>query len=140
MELLEAITDHYDHGTEPEAVALRELIGADKMAIYEDKIGRARPYVILEEGGSQTITEALGSKTTPGARLDQDTVIFNVYAATRCEVVAVLDAIEDCFLTKPLNTTGKVCLGRPTRDPRPAIVKLDDLYQGSTYLLYLMVQ
>lgn len=140
MDLLSAIINHYANGEDQEAVALRQLIGVDKMAIYEDKRGRSRPYAIVEEGGSLKEAEALGDETTPGVRFDQDIVIFTVYADNRSEVAAVLDAIEDCFLKRPLTTTGKTCLGRPTREPRPAITKLTDCYQGQTHLLYLMAQ
>jgi hypothetical protein len=140
MDLLQAIWDHYKNGTEPEAVKLRELIGTDSLVIYDDQKGRIPPYVIIEEGGSQPIANALGNETTPGVRFDADTVIFSVYAPSRSEVVRVLDAIEDCFLRKPLVTTGKTCLGRPTREPRPAINKMNDLYQGQTHLVYLMAK
>lgn len=138
MDLLQAIWDHYSSGVEAEAVKLRELIGTDKLVIYDDAKRRATPYVVIEEGGSQTTAEALGGETTPGVRFDNDTVIFSVYAPSRSEVAGVLDAIEDCYLRKPLVTTGKTCLGRPTREPRPAINKLNDLYQGQTHLVYLM--
>jgi len=133
MDLIEAIVDHYDNGTEAEAVALRALVGVDKLCADQDLTNAGRPYIVVTETWGDVVSTCFDQLY----RVESVLVQFNVFADSRSEVLSVLDALEDCYLSKLLTTTGRVVMGKPVLEQRLTVNEIDD-YKGILQLSYLL--
>ena len=131
MDLITAIIDHLDNGSEAEAVAVRALCSS--FFTGHDPANNARPYGIVDEANWDKTYEGL-DKTV---RVDLSVIQIQVYTDTRAEAVALLDALDDCLSSKVLTTTTREVLGKPEIDDR-LVQKDTDCWRGVLNLAYLM--
>lgn len=109
LDLIGAIIDYHTNGTETEIVALRDLVPAGRMFSDFDFSNRPRPYINIDEKPAVNMGQAQGSLN----RVDEKTIQFEVFAETRSQAVAIVDAIENAYGRKVLEATNGLILGIP---------------------------
>lgn len=134
IDLIAAIVDYYtnDAGAAP----LRALLGTGKLvADFESDSDVTLPYAIVQELGTNKLSEGFDASY----RVDLERVQFNVFAASRQEVVELLDQFEETFLGATLGVIDSCeIVGFPvvgTGSYRQAFWELDN-WSGFLQLAY----
>ena len=131
--LVAALIDHFETGTETEAVALRALLDTGSMVADFDLANVAEPYVIVIEGRT-TLMETTTNYTT---RLERTPVSFRVFADSRESAEAIAEALDNCYQTKVLSVSNRTIPERPEFQERTPSWKVDNWQQEITFVYTL---
>ena len=137
MSISGAIVYRFDTDTDANIIALKTLVGINKMWAERPPETVAMPYIAVTKISTTPIQQSKNNSN----RIDQVLVQFDCFDETLASVEAINEAIEDAYLPSELTITGRYSTGFPVFHEAAAFIDPDGgIYHGVIVLKYYIAK